>query len=343
MPESYESLEKRLAAWITDDTTEDFGDTLLTIHEFQRAEQPAYDRYCAAFPPAATWQQIPALPQQVFKQTDVRCFPADATTATFHTSGTTGEGYGRHHLRSLKLYHLAATIGWDRAGLFDAGPVISLIPPAASSPHSSLSHMADWVGAEFPGSDWAAVESIARQSPTVLFGTALAFLDWFEHLGDRRLDLPPDTLAVETGGYKGTRREITKPDLYARFTHHLGLPSNSIVNEYGMTELSSQFYTRGLGQPHEHPHWARGLVIDPETNTEVPDGATGVLRLFDAANLGSCVAIQTRDLAIRRGGRFELLGRDPAALPRGCSRATDEMLGSRSDATFQTISDSYPS
>ncbi len=96
-----------------------------------------------------------------------------------------------------------------------------------------------------------------------------------------------------------------------------------------MTELSSQFYTRGLCRPHLHAPWARGLVIDPETNTEVSDGATGVLRLFDAANLGSCAAIQTRDLAIRRGEHFELIGRDPAALPRGCSRAADEMLLNR--------------
>lgn len=327
MPDSSESLQTRLATWISGDSPEDFGELLLAIHAFQRAAQPAYDRYCAAFPPATTWQKIPALPQQVFKQTDVRCFPAADTTITFRTSGTTGEGYGQHHFKSLELYRLAATRGWTLAGLADGGPIVSLVPRVAAAPYSSLSHMAGWLSDLHPGADWTAVEAVVSQSPSVLFGTALAFLDWFEHLGDRRLTLPTGTLAVETGGYKGTRRTTTKPELYARFTHHLGLPPDAIINEYGMTELSSQFYTRGLARPHEHPAWARGLVIDPESNTEVPDGAAGVLRLFDAANLGSCVAIQTRDLAIRRGENFELLGRDPAALPRGCSRAADEMLG----------------
>jgi hypothetical protein len=93
-----------------------------------------------------------------------------------------------------------------------------------------------------------------------------------------------------------------------------------------MTELSSQFYTRGLGRPHDAPPWLRTLVIDPETDQEVQPGRTGVLRIFDLANIGSVMAVQTRDLAIRRQGGFELIGRDPAALPRGCSRAADEML-----------------
>lgn len=30
--------------------------------------------------------------------------------------------------------------------------------------------------------------------------------------------------------------------------------------------------------------------------------------------------------SIRRGENFELIGRDPTALPRGCSRTADEML-----------------
>ena len=99
-----------------------------------------------------------------------------------------------------------------------------------------------------------------------------------------------------------------------------------MINEYGMTELSSQFYTRGLGRPHEGPPWVRAVVIDPETGDEAAVGETGVLRIFDLANLGSVLAVETQDLAVRRERGFELLGRDPAALPRGCSRAADERM-----------------
>ena len=131
---------------------------------------------------------------------------------------------------------------------------------------------------------------------------------------------------METGGYKGTGRTLTKAELYAGFTT-LALGPDQIVNEYGMTELSTPFYTRGLDRPHAGPPWARALVIDPETGCEVAEGETGTVRLFDLANVGSVLAIQTQDLAVRRAdGTFELLGRDPAALPRGCSRAADEMI-----------------
>jgi hypothetical protein len=68
------------------------------------------------------------------------------------------------------------------------------------------------------------------------------------------------------------------------------------------------------------------VVIDPETGGEAAMGETGVLRIFDLANLGSVLAVETRDLAVRRERGFELLGRDPAALPRGCSRAADERM-----------------
>ena len=131
---------------------------------------------------------------------------------------------------------------------------------------------------------------------------------------------------METGGYKGSGREVPKRELYAMFTGHLGIPPDDVINEYGMTELSSQFYTRGLGGMHEGPPWLRAVVIDPETGGEVAVGETGVLRIFDLANLGSVMAVETQDLAVRCERGFELLGRDPAALPRGCSRAADERM-----------------
>ena len=95
-----------------------------------------------------------------------------------------------------------------------------------------------------------------------------------------------------------------------------------------MTELSSQAYATGLDKPHRTPPWLRARVIDPATGKEVAQDETGVLHLVDLANVHSCLAIATRDLAIRRGTRFQLIGRDPEALPRGCSRAADELLNS---------------
>lgn len=311
-----------------------FDALFLEVHEFQKSANPAYAAYCRNFPPARRWQEIPALPQRIFKEHAIRSFPASETTRTFRTSGTTGEGYGEHHFRSLALYEACSRQGWELAGL-GGRKVVSLIPPSSEAPHSSLSQMASWLCSD-PGAvfvhdgrmDWDGLEKFLASSgePLVLFGTALAFLAWFERLGNRALHLPAGSIAVETGGYKGTGREIARPDLYAMFTARLGLPAGAIVNEYGMTELSSQFYSRGTGTPHIAPPWARGLVVDPASGKEADDGETGVLRLFDAANLWSVCAVQTQDLAIRRGGDFELIGRDPAALPRGCSRAADEML-----------------
>jgi hypothetical protein len=329
-----EVLEKRLLAWMADPAAESSGDLLLEVHAFQRAANAAYGRYCENFPAPHTWRDIPALPQRLFKEHAIRSFPADETTRTFRTSGTTGEGYGEHHFRSLRLYEAAATRGWERTGL-GGRKVFSLLPSPAEAPHSSLSQMASWLcageSAFFVRRGAARWDDLrknlsAARDPVVLFGTALAFVDWFEWLGDRTVDLPAGSLAVETGGYKGTGRELPKAELYARFAARLGLRGEAVANEYGMTELSSQFYARGVGSPHFGPPWARGLVVEPASGTEVADGEIGVLRLYDTANLWSVCAVQTQDLAVRRGEDFELIGRDPAALPRGCSRTADEML-----------------
>jgi hypothetical protein len=67
------------------------------------------------------------------------------------------------------------------------------------------------------------------------------------------------------------------------------------------------------------PPWARAQIISPETGCEVAEGGTGLIRIFDLANVYSVMAIQTEDLGIRRGVGFELIGRANHAEPRGCS------------------------
>ncbi len=320
-----------------DDT--EFNALALKIHRYQRENNEPYARFCefsrAPLAPA-DWREIPAVPTGAFRHAALRTFTEAETVATFRTSGTTGEGFGSHHFCSLWLYEASILRAWARLALPPL-PQILLVPRPADAPHSSLSHMMGTLGVLAPQTwclqghrlDLDAFRRATEHGPVFLLGTALAFLHLFEQLEGSPLALAPGSLALETGGYKGTGRSLTKAALYAQFRHALGLEPGAILNEYSMTELSSQWYARGLDQPHHGPAWTRALVIDPETGREVAEGAQGVVRLFDLANLGSVLAIQTQDLAVRRGGGFELLGRDPAAIPRGCSRSADELLQTR--------------
>lgn len=340
----YQTLEEQIATAIEkgDSAKDDaFGELALAIHRFQRRWNTPYANYCRGFREPADWREIPAAPQSAFKHFAMRAFPAEETARTFRTSGTTGEGFGSHHLRSVRLYELSILAGWRHFGLPEDLPQIVLVARPEAAPHSSLSHMMGTLGTLGPqaygvradGSlDLEALpELLAAASPVLLLGTALAFLNFFEATPDERWSLPAGSQAMETGGYKGSGRTLAKADLYALFAERLGLHADAVFNEYGMTELSSPFYSRGLGGSHAGPPWTRALVINPETGAEAAVGDFGVVRLFDLANLGSSLAIQTQDLARSLGnGHFELLGRDPAALPRGCSRAADEnMTGAR--------------
>ena len=138
---------------------------------------------------------------------------------------------------------------------------------------------------------------------------------------------------METGGFKGRTREIGRDDFYEQLTRAFGIPASHIVNEYGMTELSSQFYDLSLieGKPSRRknvPPWTRVLAMDPATGKPVPDGTHGLLWILDLANVGSVLALQTEDVGIvHSDGTFEVFGRVKAAEPRGCSLAAEELLG----------------
>ena len=62
-----------------------------------------------------------------------------------------------------------------------------------------------------------------------------------------------------------------------------GVGERSVVSEYGMTELSSQFYGGTLrGMPpgvYVEPPWARVVPVDPLTLAPVPLGDIGIARI----------------------------------------------------------------
>jgi hypothetical protein len=172
------------------------------------------------------------------------------------------------------------------------------------------------------------------QNPKLIFGTAFSFVHLLDFLAENnlRFQLPENSRVMETGGYKNRSRSLPKSELHALITERLGVSRENILCEYGMSELSSQAYDSEIQnsklkiqnseRQFRFPPWARAQIISPETNREVCDGETGLIRVFDLANVFSVAAIQTEDLAIRRGDGFELIGRAQLAEPRGCSLMT---------------------
>jgi acyl-protein synthetase LuxE len=243
-----------------------------------------------------------------------------------------------------------------------------LTPPPALAPHSSLVHMFETVRREFGSARsiftgavtdgaWTlnldqtvAIfdEAVSANRPVTVLGTAFNFVHLLDYLSERNLcyRLPKGSRILETGGYKGRSRSLSKTELHALITKFLRIPATHIVTEYGMSELSSQAYDHTVSrsdfrvsgcedekpdatrntQSAKHifyfPPWARVQIISPETGREVGEGETGLIRVYDLANVRSVMAVQTDDLAVLRGYGFELVGRAVAAEPRGCSLMT---------------------
>jgi len=319
-----------------------------------------------------TWRDVPAVPALAYKSLDLLPDDVDETDAiTFRSSGTTGRttsGAGGPGARSIhrhpfpELYRSTIDAGFPgpclpREGRDSASrvPILSLIPPRADVPDSSLSFMVDHViarwgtdesvtvlGAEGLDTDrmaaWVRARAAEPERPVLVLTTGLALAAWLEALGSANgdvasLNLPAGSIVFETGGSKGHSRALGRPELLAGVTRHLGLPSEQVVREYGMTELTSQLYTRVLdgGDPDLFvpPPWVRVRILDPETLEEAPAGTVGLVALFDLANLGAAIHLLTEDLGVLEAGGLRLVGRARGAELRGCSLTAEEMTAPR--------------
>lgn len=341
-----------------------FDALALRAFAWQFATNPPYARYCErrGRTPATVrhWTQIPPVPTAAFKAIDFTSGDATAPDAVFMTSGTTrgSEQRGRHVILDLELYRRAALPNFSAHFLPDEArlPFFCLAPRAARQPDSSLAWMIELVATELAaearwfvepdrGLDAARLidaldHAVSEHRPVALVGTTLAFVHLLDALahGNRTLRLPHGSRLMDTGGFKGSGRDIVPGDLVAAYRDRLGIDADHRVNEYGMTEMCSQFYdTRLLDSirgtqrdaAYAAPPWVRTRAVDPDSLDPLPTGTVGILQHFDLANLGSVVAIQTEDLGVVDGDRFTLLGRAPGAEPRGCSIAMDILLRDR--------------
>jgi len=330
------------------------------LARFQARHVPGYGRLCAARGVAperiARASDAPAVPTDAFKLAAVFAFDPNEARVTFRTSGTTLGARGAHAFRDVGTYD-AAALAFGRAtvarGLAPPVAVLVVGPSPDEAPDSSLAHMCGlFARALDPGQPversffvrrgtldtaglHARVAALLPSRPAVVLATSFALVHLLDDLGRDQLPLPPGSRVMQTGGFKGRSREVEAEELRRAIAAAFAIAERDVVGEYGMTELSSQFWEATLvderARPgvYAEPPWARVVPVDPETLAPIVDGAVGIARVEDLANVDSAFAVLTQDRVRRVPGGFELLGRTAGAPPRGCSIALDEMLSSR--------------
>ncbi|HVT58141.1 MAG TPA: hypothetical protein VHR45_07055 [Thermoanaerobaculia bacterium] len=349
---------ERVAGFVAQPASASFEELALAAFAYQYERIEPYRRLCearAASPASVDdWRSVPPVPAAAFKRLRLAAVPE---REVFRSSGTTGgEGARSVHYHPFpELYRQVVDASFPPFCLPLGAPIpmLSLVPTREQLPDSSLSFMVDHILARYgsPVSTTAVgrrgVEAAAARSwaaarqregrPVLVLATALALAQWLETLErqDLRFRLPAGSAVFETGGFKGRLAEVSRAGLLERLSARLGVPPAAVVREYGMTELTSQCYTRALldGDPDLFvtPHWVRVRILDPEDLSELPPGQTGLIAVFDLANLGSAVHLLTEDLGCAEaaqageGGGFRLLGRAAGAELRGCSLAAEEL------------------
>jgi hypothetical protein len=300
------------------------------------------------------WRDIPPVPALAFKEVDLCCAPPERVFLTTGTIAGT-ERRGRHALPDLRLYRAAAVAGMKQFLFPDVADmrILSLITPGSECPESSLGQMVAWAVEDYGAPDSACFAGTGRLdldgfaqalrqseregAPVCIMTTTGALIRLFDlcRAHGWTFRLPHSSRVMDTGGSKGAPRPLSARGVLQACWNTLATPGYFCANEYGMTEMSSQFYDnvirdryqgRATHRAKAGPRWVRTLVLDPGSLREVAAGDTGLLCHFDLANVGTAVAVLTEDVGRVVPDGFELVGRAAGAEGRGCSLAAAEFL-----------------
>lgn len=307
-----------------------FNGLALKIFNFQAENNPVYRDYLyhlgVNISSVDSYKNIPFLPIEFFKSHKVISGDQDYKKI-FYSSGTTGETRSKHYIKKIQLYENNFSTIFSRFyGNIKNYCVLALLPTYLENKNSSLVYMVDKLiqKSTHPESDFylnntealslKLKELDASGQKIMLFGVSYALLDLAEKFPMQLLH----TIIMETGGMKGTRKELTKSELHHFLAKKMGV--QKIHSEYGMTELLSQAYSKGNGKFFAPP-WMKILIRDTyDPFSLVPQGRSGGINIIDLANMDSCSFIETKDLGkINKDDSFEVLGRFDYSNIRGCN------------------------
>jgi 8-oxo-dGTP pyrophosphatase MutT (NUDIX family) len=192
---------------------------------------------------------------------------------------------------------------------------------------------------------YGCVDALLRLSrddaPTRIFGFPaflLFTLDRLRAIGAPALRLPPGSLVLTGGGWKGHQdRQIAKDVLVRRIEEQLGVPPDRVRDIWGSVEHPLPYYE--CARHHFHvPTWARALVRSVRTLEPVADGELGYLQLISPYITSSPAhSVLMADLVSRHPAEecgcglptpwLVVHGRAGTSRNRSCAVAAAELLG----------------
>ena len=311
-------------------SAKEFNTLALEVFKFQFENNKVYRSFCDLLykhpSDVKTIEAIPFLPIEFFKTRTILS-NTDSPLITFSSSGTTGSVTSKHYVTDLSIYEKSYLSGFEQFyNAIEDYVVLALLPSYLEREGSSLIYMVDDLikKSKHPESGFylnnldAINEKLIALDQSgqkvLLIGVSFALLDLIEQY-QFKLN---NTIVMETGGMKGRRKEIIRPELHQLLKDGFGV--SKIHSEYGMTELLSQAYSKGNGI-FECPPWMRVLTRDTEDPLSIQKAnKTGGINVIDLANINSCSFIATQDLGkIDDDNSFEILGRFDNSDIRGCN------------------------
>ena len=284
-------------------------------------------------------ESLPFIPISAFKEFDISIITPEEASITFISSGTTTSIRSRHYFseEQVELYKKALWQTYKNLVFADKEPypIFSMIHPLELQPQSSLSfmvhHLVEKTGNDskyfFDGDkiDFKKLYRTIRSLnyPIVLFTTLSALYYFVEFIGKGTLGLPEGSYIIHTGGTKGINtRNFSMTMFEDKLVKVFNISIDNILSEYGMAELTSQFYTPPKSTYFASPPWAKVILMDPlgkpikEDPEKNPKGAIAVV---DLLNINSYIAIETEDYGQLSSTGFKVKGRLKLAEPKGCS------------------------
>jgi len=310
------------------DEKSDFDTLAMSLFKYQVHCNKVYKEYCDVLIGSTPNKvnEIPLLPISAFKSNDVISTSLGIDKGYyFKSSGTSSAKTSKHFVSDLNWYKQNATTLFEKSyGALDQFEILALLPSYQENDQSSLIYMMNHFIKEsknltsrfidFDVEKLQTVLTMPAAKKRLLLGVSYALLDLAEQI---ELDLS-ETIVMETGGMKGRRKELPRPELHVLLKTKFNV--DSIHSEYGMTELMSQFYSKGNGL-FDIPNSVRVSIREiNDPLHQIEHGKTGLIGIIDLANIDSCAFILTEDLGkIHDNGQLEILGRLDHSDIRGCN------------------------